>query len=34
VVAGACSGVRATIVDYIPAHHAVTGLGFAYWSME
>ncbi len=34
VAAGACSGVRATIVDYIPAHHAVTGLGFAYWSME
>ena len=34
VVAGACSGVPATIVDYIPAHHAVTGLGFAYWSME
>jgi hypothetical protein len=34
VVAGACSGVRATIVDYIPAHHAVTGLGFAYWNME
>ena len=31
VVAGACRGARATIVDYIPAHHAVTGLGFAYW---
>jgi hypothetical protein len=32
VVAGAFSDVPATIVDYIPAHHAVTGLGFAYWS--
>lgn len=31
VVAGACADARATIVDYIPAHHAVTGLGFAYW---
>jgi hypothetical protein len=20
------------VVDYIPARHAVTGLGFAYWS--
>ncbi len=32
VVAGACSGTRATIVDYIPAHHAVTGLGFAHFN--
>jgi protocatechuate 4,5-dioxygenase beta chain len=32
VVAGAYSGTRATLVDYIPAHHAVTGLGFAYFS--
>jgi protocatechuate 4,5-dioxygenase beta chain len=31
VVGGALSGMRATIVDYIPAHHAVTGLGFAYF---
>ena len=31
VVAGACDAAPATIVDYIPAHHAVTGLGFAYW---
>lgn len=31
VVAGACRKARATIVDYIPAHHAVTGIGFAYW---
>lgn len=32
-VAGAMeeSGSRAVVVDYIPAHHAVTGLGFAYW---
>lgn len=34
VVAGACGGAPATIVDYIPAHHAVTGLGFAYWSPD
>ena len=32
VVAGAGSATPATIVDYIPAHHAVTGLGFAYWA--
>lgn len=31
VVAGACAGAKATIVDYISANHAVTGLGFAYW---
>jgi hypothetical protein len=24
----------ATIVDYIKAHHAKTGLGFAYWPVE
>jgi catalytic LigB subunit of aromatic ring-opening dioxygenase len=30
-VAGAYEGVKATVVDYIPARHAVTGLGFAYW---
>ena len=34
VVAGACAGAKAKIVDYIPAHHAVTGLGFAYWAPE
>ena len=34
VVAGACNGAKAAMVDYIPAHHAVTGLGFAYWNME
>ncbi|HTP95280.1 MAG TPA: hypothetical protein VMK05_05485 [Burkholderiales bacterium] len=28
--AGACRW-PATIIDYIPAHHAKTGLGFAYW---
>jgi aromatic ring-opening dioxygenase LigB subunit len=33
VVAGACRGAKATIVDYIPAHHAVTGLGFAYFNL-
>ena len=30
-VAGAHDGMKATVVDYIPARHAVTGLGFAYW---
>jgi protocatechuate 4,5-dioxygenase beta chain len=30
-VAGAFEGRRGTVVDYIPARHAVTGLGFAYW---
>ena len=34
VVAGACGGTRAAIVDYIPAHHAVTGLGFAYFNLS
>ncbi|TMA10503.1 MAG: hypothetical protein E6J89_10380 [Deltaproteobacteria bacterium] len=34
VVAGACGGAPATVVDYIAAHHAVTGLGFAYWSPD
>ena len=31
-VAGAYDGIKATIVDYIPSRHAVTGLGFAYWN--
>jgi protocatechuate 4,5-dioxygenase beta chain len=30
-VAGAFGCMPAHIVDYIPLHHAVTGLGFAYW---
>jgi protocatechuate 4,5-dioxygenase beta chain len=34
VAAGAMGSRRAAIVDYIPAHHAVTGLGFAYWPCE
>jgi protocatechuate 4,5-dioxygenase beta chain len=32
VVAGAMAERKAEVVDYIPAHHAVTGLGFAYWT--
>lgn len=32
VAAGAFDGVKGNVVDYIPARHAVTGLGFAYWS--
>jgi protocatechuate 4,5-dioxygenase beta chain len=31
--AGAFHGRKGTIVDYIPARHAVTGLGFAYWAL-
>lgn len=31
VVAGAFPGVCADVVDYIPVHHAVTGLAFACW---
>lgn len=31
VAAGACEGMNGTVVDYIPARHAITGLGFAYW---
>ncbi|MGQ0668667.1 MAG: hypothetical protein ACT4PO_03160 [Actinomycetota bacterium] len=34
VAAGAMADTRATVVDYIPAHHAVTGLGFAYWQRD
>ena len=30
-VAGAYEGVKATVIDYVPSRHAVTGLGFAYW---
>ncbi|SRR5579884_829089 len=33
-VAGAFHGMPATVVDYIPARHAVTGLGFAYWKID
>jgi hypothetical protein len=31
-VAGAFHQKPATVVDYIPVHHSVTGLGFAYWN--
>jgi hypothetical protein len=31
VVAGAFAGLPAHVVDYVPLHHAVTGLGFACW---
>ena len=34
VVAGAFPAAGATVVDYLPARHAVTGLGFAYWPPE
>ncbi|WP_416978887.1 hypothetical protein [Streptomyces sp. T028] len=33
-VAGAFAGRAGTVVDYIPLHHAVTGLGLAYWEPE
>lgn len=32
IAAGAYDGIKGTVVDYIPARHAVTGLGFAYWN--
>jgi protocatechuate 4,5-dioxygenase beta chain len=32
VAAGAFDGIKGKVVDYIPARHAVTGLGFATWS--
>ena len=34
--AGACEslGGKATVLDYVPAHHSVTGLGFAYWELS
>jgi hypothetical protein len=31
VVSAAFAGLPGNVVDYIPLHHAVTGLGFAYW---
>lgn len=31
-VAGAFAGLPGKVIDYIPARHAVTGLGFAHWS--
>jgi hypothetical protein len=34
VAAGAIGRAQATIVDYLPAYHSVTGLGFAYWPAE
>lgn len=34
VAAGAVGEFKPRIVDYIPLHHAVTGLGFAYWSPD
>jgi protocatechuate 4,5-dioxygenase beta chain len=35
IAAGACEamGANATVVDYLPIHHGVTGLGYAYWSI-
>ena len=30
-LAGAFHGTKATIVDYVPLHHTVNGLGFASW---
>ncbi len=34
VVAGAYEGVKAKVLDYIPAHHSTVGLGLAYWPAE
>ena len=33
-VAGAAGSARATVLDYIPAYTAITGLGFAYWAQD
>lgn len=33
-VAGAFADTPATVIDYFPAHHAVTGIGFACWKSE
>jgi protocatechuate 4,5-dioxygenase beta chain len=32
VVGGAMGSTRATVVDYMAAHSAITGVGFAYWN--
>lgn len=34
VVAGALPAVRAEVIDYVPLHHGITGLGFACWKPE
>lgn len=37
IAAGAAAetkGGKATIVDYIPAHRAMTGIGFAHWTLD
>jgi protocatechuate 4,5-dioxygenase beta chain len=31
VAAAAMDGCKATVVDYIPIHHVITGVAFAYW---
>ena len=31
VVGGAMGDTKATVVDYMAAHTAITGIGFAYW---
>lgn len=33
VIAGAVGSIRATVLDYIPHYHGVTGLGFAFWEL-
>ena len=34
VVGGAMGASKATIVDYMPVHHIITGCGFAYWDAD
>lgn len=34
VVAAAFEGTRATVVEYLPAYHAVTGLGMVSWTRD
>lgn len=31
VVGGAMGGIKADIIDYMPIHHVITGVGFASW---
>lgn len=34
VVGGAMGNCKATVVDYMPVHHIIAGVGFAYWSLD
>jgi protocatechuate 4,5-dioxygenase beta chain len=34
VVGGAMGDCKATVVDYMPVHHIIAGVGFAYWRSD